>query len=93
MDLEKTDRPSVEQRLETIEQKLDVLLAHLGIDAEGNRVGFGGDPRLVDVEDAVRAGKLIQAIKVYREQTGAGLREAKAAVDGIAAELRRREGR
>ncbi|MEY9941201.1 hypothetical protein [Streptacidiphilus sp. MAP5-3] len=87
------DRPSVEQRLEAIEQKLDVLLAHFGFDASGNRAGFGGDPALVDVEDAVRAGKKIQAIKFYRERTGANLRDAKAAVDDIAAELRRRDGR
>ena len=34
--------------------------------------------------DALRRGKKIEAIKIYREVTGAGLQEAKAAVDRIA---------
>lgn len=33
----------------------------------------------------VRAGRMIDAIKLYRERTGAGLKDAKDAVDAIAA--------
>ena len=40
-------------------------------------------------DDALRQGKLIVAIKMYREATGLGLAEAKAAVD----EIVRRGGR
>jgi Ribosomal protein L7/L12 C-terminal domain len=36
------------------------------------------------VMDAIQRGKLIVAIKIYRELTGLGLKEAKAAVDGWA---------
>ena len=35
----------------------------------------------------VAEGKVIQAIKVYRERTGAGLREAKEAIDRYRASL------
>jgi hypothetical protein len=36
------------------------------------------------VMEAIQRGKLIEAIKIYRELTGAGLREAKEAVEGFA---------
>ncbi|SDT46257.1 ribosomal protein L7/L12 [Microlunatus soli] len=44
---------------------------------------FGPDPRLDEVLRLVREGKKIRAIKVYRELTGVGLAEAKAAVEGL----------
>jgi ribosomal protein L7/L12 len=37
--------------------------------------------------DGARGGKVIHAIKVYREVTGVGLAEAKAAVDAMAREM------
>ncbi|NLX96112.1 MAG: hypothetical protein GXY83_08045 [Rhodopirellula sp.] len=39
-----------------------------------------------EVVSLLEQGKKIQAIKVYRERTGVGLKEAKDAVDAIAAE-------
>lgn len=36
-----------------------------------------------EVRDYIRDQKLIQALKVVREQTGLGLREAKDLVDGV----------
>ncbi|MCK6482416.1 MAG: ribosomal protein L7/L12, partial [Planctomycetes bacterium] len=39
------------------------------------------------IKALVRDGNLIGAIKAYREATGCGLKEAKDAVDKIAAEL------
>ena len=44
-------------------------------------VGAEDDPRLLAEIDG---GNLIAAIKVYRELTGVGLKEAKDAVEGIA---------
>jgi ribosomal protein L7/L12 len=41
-----------------------------------------------DVVSQVKAGQMIHAIKTYREVTGAGLKEAKEAVDVLAAEYR-----
>ena len=58
-----------------LERKLDVLLRHTGVDLQ----------RLA-VEEATtlaRAGKKIEAIKLYREYTGCGLAEAKAKVESL----------
>lgn len=41
---------------------------------------------LVSIKDLVLRGNKIQAIKLYREQTGVGLREAKAAIEQMARE-------
>jgi hypothetical protein len=39
------------------------------------------------IADALQRGKAIQAIKIYRELTGAGLRDAKTAVEGMARDM------
>jgi ribosomal protein L7/L12 len=41
-----------------------------------------------EIESHLFAGRKIQAIKIYREATGLGLKEAKDAVEAIEAELR-----
>lgn len=66
-------------RLDRIERKLDLIMQHLGIaDAQNDAV-------LAEVVDLARdPKKKIEAIKRYRELTGAGLAEAKAAVDAMA---------
>lgn len=62
-------------RLARVERKLDVIMAHLGIAAE---------PEAHDeVRRLAQEGKVIEAIKLYRDQTGAGLAEAKQHVDGL----------
>jgi ribosomal protein L7/L12 len=48
----------------------------------GNNLGAGG-PWLEEVRSLKAEGNLIQAIKVYREHTGLGLKEAKDAVEGM----------
>ncbi|NUP49789.1 MAG: hypothetical protein HOW97_21130 [Catenulispora sp.] len=87
-----SDSISTEQRLAAIEAKLDLLLAHLGIDQDA--APTVGAPPLTDrvppnvtdpVLELVRGDKPIQAIKLYRELTGASLREAKTAVDALKA--------
>ncbi|KMS68919.1 hypothetical protein ACM01_37220 [Streptomyces viridochromogenes] len=64
-----------DQRVARVERKLDLVLDHLGLDGE--------DPRMGEVVSLVRTGRQVQAIKVYREITGAGLKEAKDAVDRL----------
>ncbi len=64
-----------DQRVARVERKLDLVLDHLGLEGE--------DPRMGEVLSLVRTDKKIQAIKVYREITGAGLKEAKDAVDRL----------
>jgi ribosomal protein L7/L12 len=51
------------------------MLDHLGVEVS--------EPHLKQVEALLGQGKTIEAIKVYREATGAGLREAKEAVDRL----------
>jgi hypothetical protein len=54
-----------------VEAKIDLLLKQAGIKF---------DPYAsvsLDIAEAVRRGEKIKAIKLYREKTGAGLREAK----------------
>ena len=40
------------------------------------------------ITDCLLAGRKIEAIKIYREATGVGLKEAKEAIDALAASLR-----
>ena len=56
-----------------IERKVDALLRHAGVDL--------GKVASQEVEALVKAGRKIDAIKAYRELTGASLAEAKAAVE------------
>jgi ribosomal protein L7/L12 len=63
------------RRLALVERKLDAVLDHLGVEVH--------EPHLEQVEVLLGQGKTIQAIKAYREATGADLREAKEAVDRI----------
>jgi ribosomal protein L7/L12 len=64
-------------RLAQLERKIDLILDHLGIEHHD------------DLEDQLASllgqGQKIQAIKLYRERTGAGLKESKDAVEAIAA--------
>ncbi len=62
-------------RLRAIERKLDIIMNSLGLAAEQDNM----EP----MRDLVRQGRKIEAIKLYREQTGAGLAEAKEAIDRL----------
>jgi ribosomal protein L7/L12 len=64
-----------DKRAARIEHKLDLILGHLGLSEQ--------EPWSDEVNGLVRDGKKIQAIKVYREATGAGLKEAKEAVEKL----------
>ncbi|MFF7747920.1 ribosomal protein L7/L12 [Streptomyces sp. NPDC007971] len=64
-----------DERLARVERKLDLVIKHLDLREEL--------PRMDEVNALVREGKKIQAIKVYREATGAGLKEAKEAVERL----------
>ncbi|MEX0676681.1 MAG: ribosomal protein L7/L12 [Pirellulales bacterium] len=62
-------------RLRSIDRKLDLVLTNLGIDP-----GQGLDKQIADL---LRSGQKIEAIKLYRAQTGVGLKEAKDYVEGL----------
>ncbi|WP_370963592.1 ribosomal protein L7/L12 [Amycolatopsis sp. cg9] len=73
-----TDRrlTRVDRRLARVETKLDAIAEKLGVVVE--------EPGLAEVVALVREGRKIQAIKVYRERTGADLKDAKDAVERLA---------
>lgn len=61
-----------------LERKLDAILVHLGVEFPDM------SPELrQEIQQLVNQGKKIEAIKLYREQTGAGLKEAKDAVESL----------
>jgi ribosomal protein L7/L12 len=70
-------------RIQSIERKLNALLAHHGVNptqglALSDRVKeLAADPR-----------RKIEAIKVYREETGAGLAESKEAIEAYQLQMR-----
>ena len=47
------------------------------------------DNVLEQIKDALRRGRLIEAVKIYRQQTNSSLYESKQFVDQMQAELRR----
>ncbi|GAA2146117.1 ribosomal protein bL12 [Glycomyces algeriensis] len=65
------------EALARIERKLDLVMQHLGLH---DYAPPAPDP-LTEVRALIGQGKKIQAIKVYRELTGVGLKEAKDAVE------------
>ncbi|NBR07220.1 MAG: hypothetical protein EBT92_15845 [Planctomycetes bacterium] len=71
----RTGSQAVELRLQRVERKLDAIINHLGI-----VMNSGVDPQIIEL---VQAGKKIEAIKLYRESTGVGLKEAKDFVESL----------
>ncbi|MFH8487256.1 hypothetical protein [Streptomyces longisporoflavus] len=63
----------LDRRVRALDRKMDLLLEHLQVRDD--------DPQLAQVTALAREGQDIAAIKKYREITGAGLLEAKQAVD------------
>ncbi|MFC8388105.1 MULTISPECIES: hypothetical protein [unclassified Streptomyces] len=64
-----------DRRAARVERRLDAVMRHLGLHEE--------IPGRDEILALVREGKKIQAIKLYRETTGADLVEAKQAVDRL----------
>lgn len=60
-------------RLALIERKLDLIIEFLGIENPSDQFDR--------VRELIGQGNKIEAIKVYRELTGCGLKEAKEAVE------------
>uniref|UniRef100_A0AAU2JUE5 Ribosomal protein L7/L12 C-terminal domain-containing protein n=1 Tax=Streptomyces sp. NBC_00049 TaxID=2903617 RepID=A0AAU2JUE5_9ACTN len=69
---------ALENRADRLERRLGLVLTHLGIE-EPEPAGMD------EVRALLRDGRTIEAIKVYRRITGAGLAEAKNAVEAIEA--------
>lgn len=68
------------QRVLELERKVEFLMQELSF-TEKYQLFQPSDPVMEDIQILVRKGQLIPAIKLYRERTGVGLAEAKAAVE------------
>lgn len=71
---------ALRQRVAKLERALEFLLQHLAVefdDSEAETV----DPEILRL---AREGRTIEAINLYRKQTGVGLAEAKKYIDEIA---------
>lgn len=68
----------LQSRVRELEDKLQCLYRRLNIDYADPT----SDPALApQVQEALRRGNKIEAIKIYRELTGVGLAEAKQVID------------
>ena len=69
-------------RVAKLERMVDFLLDHLQLDYQDSDYKQHSGASM-EVMDLVLRGKKIQAIKQYRRETGAGLKEAKDFIDSI----------
>jgi hypothetical protein len=76
-------KPSDTSRLRRLEAKLDLILEHLGLEYEGPDTPAGLSAEVQALADD--PGQKIAAIKLHREQTGLGLKDAKDAVEAYIA--------
>jgi ribosomal protein L7/L12 len=68
----------LKSRINELEEKLQFLYRRLNIDYAAPTA----EPSLApEIQDALRRGNKIEAIKIYRELTGVGLAEAKDAIE------------
>lgn len=67
------------QRVVSLERQVAFLLENSGL-AYQDRPNQDVSPEILDL---VRRGRKIEAIKVYREQTGAPLKQAKEFIDAL----------
>jgi|GEM_PF-803169 len=81
-----------EDRIIRLERQVDYLFQRLQIDPNAaltaDSVGPAGAGLPSSFHDALARGKTIEAIKIYREVTGAELKEAKSAVDQMQRDAR-----
>lgn len=65
-----------------MQRQIDAIMKHLGLDEpSASRPGMLS----AQVAALVAAGHKIEAIRLYRQETGEGLKQAKAAVEGVPA--------
>lgn len=79
--------PGERARLEMIERRLGAIEAHLGIEpgAAGHVLPDGrlAPPPAPEVMTAIEEGNALQAIMLYRRQTGFEVSDAKFVVDSL----------
>jgi ribosomal protein L7/L12 len=72
----------LQSRIRELEDKLQFLYHRLNIDYAN--ASASSDPAFSpQIQEALRRGNKLEAIKIYRELTGVGLAEAKQAVERL----------
>ncbi|MFC4010742.1 hypothetical protein ACFOY2_26180 [Nonomuraea purpurea] len=74
---------SLEERIARLERQVAYLQRHLGVDPSLIDAVPGGPALPPDFYQALQKGKTIQAIKIYRQTTGASLLVAKNTVEAM----------
>ncbi|MCC6425804.1 MAG: ribosomal protein L7/L12 [Phycisphaerales bacterium] len=74
----RSDLLALSRRLANVEAKIDAIMQSLGIELSAS-TSDGND----DIRQLVLANEKINAIKLYRQRTGLGLKEAKDAIDAF----------
>ncbi|WP_426511244.1 hypothetical protein ACPPVO_11835 [Dactylosporangium sp. McL0621] len=70
-------------RLARLERQVNFLYRHFGLDPQLADAFPGTAAMPPQFTEALRQNNLIAAIKIYRQVTGVGLAEAKAAVEAL----------
>ena len=81
-DADRSRIADLEMRVARLEGHVAQLAQSVG-GAPGAPFAAAAEPWMVEVQELKRSGKVINAIKLYRERTGVGLKEAKDAVDAM----------
>lgn len=68
---------TLRRRVEKLERLVTLLLEEIGLECE-EKPGPDISPM---IKDLVHKGEMIEAIRLYREETGAGLKEAREFVE------------
>jgi large subunit ribosomal protein L7/L12 len=70
---------ALRRRVERLERLVARLMGEAGLEPD-EELDSGPSPEIVDL---VRQGEKLEAIKLYREKTGVGLKEAKAFIESL----------
>jgi ribosomal protein L7/L12 len=70
---------ALRRRVERLERLVARLMDEAGLEPD-EALDSGPSPEIVDL---IRRGEKLEAIKLYREKTGVGLKEAKAFVESL----------
>jgi hypothetical protein len=70
---------ALRRRVEKLERLVTLLVEEVGLEC-GEKPGPDVSPV---IKDLIHKGELMEAIKLYREETGVGLKEAKAFVESL----------
>jgi ribosomal protein L7/L12 len=70
----------IQQRLALVESRLEQLFEHLDLKPRGEDAGEADAAQDPEIQDLLAKGNEAQAVKRYRELTGAGIAEAQKAI-------------